>query len=103
MTPPTITPVWFEEVELAEFAELETKAVPVGVEEVETRAGEKIEDDFEEAELDVDPDADPEAEPVDDAVFEVLDGFTSVVTPSITKTPFLSLQHFSARVPFPQQ
>lgn len=103
MTPPTITPVWFEEVELAELVELGAETVLVGAEEVETRAGETIEDDFEDAELDVDPDADPEAELVDNAVFEVLDGFTSVVTPSMTKTPFLSLQHSSAKVPFPQQ
>ena len=34
---------------------------------------------------------------------EVAEGLTSVVTPSITKTPFLFSQQLSARVPFPQQ
>ena len=104
MTPPTMAPVWFEELD---FVELDAETVLVGE---EARTGEKFEGDVGDAEVEGDAEDDVEAEPVDveaelvdDADFEVLDGLTSVVTPSMTKTPFLSLQQFSASVPFPQQ
>lgn len=92
-TPPAIAPAWFEELDVVDG---DAMIVLVGE---ERRAGEIMDEDDEDEELEVDFDT----ALVEDAAFEVLDGFTSVVTPSITKTPFLSLQHFSARVPLPQQ